>query len=140
MPFLIPFILGILAIIIVQWLLSRNDQGRSWARWILGGGMFVSTLILSRLFGAQIFYVFLPFLQRWLMGKNAQQHRQSSAPTEGAMSKEEAALILGIEQSATEQEVKAAYKKMMVKLHPDQGGNDYLASKLNEAREVMLRG
>jgi len=54
------------------------------------------------------------------------------------MNRREAALILGIREGAAADKVKEAHKKVMVANHPDAGGSDYLASKVNEAKEVLL--
>ncbi|KAF7131966.1 hypothetical protein RHSIM_Rhsim09G0154100 [Rhododendron simsii] len=54
------------------------------------------------------------------------------------MTKREAALILGIRENATPNKVKEAHRRVMVANHPDAGGSHYLASKINEAKDVML--
>jgi DnaJ homolog subfamily C member 19 len=54
------------------------------------------------------------------------------------MSRKEAAEILSIKESAAEDEVKAAHRKLMILNHPDSGGSTYLSSKINEAKEVLL--
>ncbi|GMN51130.1 hypothetical protein TIFTF001_020280 [Ficus carica] len=54
------------------------------------------------------------------------------------MTRREAALILGIRENATPDKVKEAHRKVMVANHPDAGGSHYLASKINEAKDVML--
>nr|CAN77055.1 hypothetical protein VITISV_020698 [Vitis vinifera] len=54
------------------------------------------------------------------------------------MTKREAALILGIRENATADKVKEAHRRVMVANHPDAGGSHYLASKINEAKDVML--
>ncbi len=51
---------------------------------------------------------------------------------------EEAAAILGVSAGATADEIRAAHKKLIGQLHPDKGGTDYLAAKINDARRVML--
>ncbi len=56
-----------------------------------------------------------------------------------ALSLEEAAAVLGVPQSASEDEIKAAHKKLIGQLHPDRGGTDYLAAKINDARNLMLK-
>lgn len=54
------------------------------------------------------------------------------------MNRKEAGLILGVRESANAEKVKEAHKKVMVANHPDAGGSHYLASKINEAKDIML--
>ena len=60
-------------------------------------------------------------------------------PTSGDVSVEEAYAILGVKPGATADQIKEAHRRLMVKLHPDHGGSDYLATKINRARNVLLR-
>lgn len=53
------------------------------------------------------------------------------------MTRREAALILGVRETASAEKVKEAHKRVMVANHPDAGGSHYLASKINEAKDVM---
>jgi DnaJ domain len=60
-------------------------------------------------------------------------------PASGDVSVEEAYAILGVKPGATPDQIKEAHRRLMVKLHPDHGGSDYLATKINRARDVLLR-
>jgi len=59
-------------------------------------------------------------------------------PMGGDMTVEEAYAILGLAPGADAEAIKEAHRRLMVKLHPDHGGSDYLATKINRARDVLL--
>ncbi|WP_281413494.1 J domain-containing protein [Microvirga antarctica] len=59
-------------------------------------------------------------------------------PQPGAMSKEEAYQVLGLQPGASLDEIRESYRRLMKKLHPDQGGTAHLAARVNQAREVLL--
>mgnify|MGYP001447011695 FL=1 len=54
-------------------------------------------------------------------------------------SKDEAYKILGLDFDATKDDIISAHKELIRKNHPDKGGSDYLSSKINEARDILLK-
>jgi|UniRef100_A0ACD5TRU9 DnaJ family protein C protein 19 len=57
---------------------------------------------------------------------------------QATMTRREAGLILGIRENVKADKVKEAHKRVMVANHPDAGGSHYLASKINEAKDILL--
>ncbi|MDD9332070.1 MAG: DnaJ domain-containing protein [Wolbachia sp.] len=57
----------------------------------------------------------------------------------GNMSQEEALKILGLNPESSQTEINSTYHNLMKSIHPDKGGSSYLAQKLNEARDRLLK-
>jgi hypothetical protein len=59
-------------------------------------------------------------------------------PAASTMSRAEALSVLGLQEGANAEDIRAAHRKLILTNHPDKGGSDYLASKINEAKDVLL--
>ena len=64
---------------------------------------------------------------------------KAGARSGGGMTGDEAFEVLGLAKTASREEIAAAHRNLMKKLHPDHGGTSNLAARVNEAREVLMR-
>ena len=73
----------------------------------------------------------------WREAWNAGPRNGAGAPS-AAMSRAEALAVLGLKEGATADQIRAAHRRLMKEFHPDRGGSDYLAAKINQAKDVLL--
>jgi len=59
---------------------------------------------------------------------------------EDTMTRKEAALILGVRESSAAKRIKDAHRNLLILNHPDTGGSSFMAAKINEAKELLLKG
>jgi hypothetical protein len=73
------------------------------------------------------------------LGADWRQAQQ--APPRGPrtdMTRQEALAILGLQEGATDEEIRAAHRRLIVRMHPDAGGSAELAARINRAKDVLL--
>ena len=75
--------------------------------------------------------------QRYSRLVAADKQKKSIKPTD-SMDRHEALAVLGLSATADQESIKAAHKRIIGQIHPDQGGSDYLAAKANQARDILL--
>ena len=76
--------------------------------------------------------------RRWQGGAGPGPFQTPPRRAGGAMGRDEAYAVLGLKPGATEADIRAAYMRLMRMAHPDSGGSDWLASRINQARDVLL--
>lgn len=84
----------------------------------------------------------VPLVEAWLDRVEPAWREAEAAgtapPRTGPMTRAEALAVLGLTEDATEAEIRTAHRRLMMAAHPDQGGSDWLAARLNEARDILL--
>jgi DnaJ-like protein len=162
-----PLLIGVVLLLVLLWAAKRS-RGRGIldaAQQRLGGALaiLIAALLLVRgdwglgfglgLFGMYLLGQTLPWPLSSLAGyfdgaaAGRREHVQADADTGlgaqpaagGKMTEQEAYQVLGIERGASVTEISRAHRSLMKKLHPDQGGTTYLAARINEAKDVLLR-
>lgn len=114
--------------------------------WIaaLGGLSLALLLILAGRLSLAVSGLVLvgPLLYReWMAmrSRNGPRSAQGAPPrSRTAMTRAEAYEVLGLRPGASETEIREAHRRLMRGAHPDAGGSDWLASRVNQARDVLI--
>lgn len=145
---LIPLILLVIAVILAKRYLENAPPDLKKQRQLnlAIGALTIMLLILSLLHRMHwiapllsVVILAVRLLMQNLSKQAATQKESTSIATSATSITEEVALqILGLKKPYGENEVIEAHRNLIQKLHPDRGGNDYLASQINHARDKLL--
>jgi hypothetical protein len=91
----------------------------------------------------------VPLLEAWMDRRFGEAWRDAAAEAAGEeeeapraaggpLTRADALAILGLREGATREEIREAHRRLMRAAHPDRGGSDWLAARINEARDVLL--
>jgi len=109
--------------------------------WVLAA---LSVSVASVLRFMPVILRYAPQLQRlWVLWRNNQGgfsgKAQGKPVNKSTMTVDEAYKVLGVNASATRQEIIEAHRKLILKNHPDRGGSSYLAAQINQAKDILLK-
>jgi DnaJ-domain-containing protein 1 len=148
-------LLGALGLVVVLLLMGAYTRASPQA---LASGIRAAIILAAIVGGIALIatgrfgFIFLPlgalaavFLQdRWRKraggtgGTSGTGERERDHPRPGHMTRAEAFKVLGLNDGAGEDEILAAYRRLIMQNHPDKGGSTYLAAKINQAKDVLL--
>jgi hypothetical protein len=90
----------------------------------------------------------VPLLEAWMDRRFGEAWRDAAAEAAGEeegpraaggpLTRADAYAILGLKDGASREEIREAHRRLMRAAHPDRGGSDWLAARINEARDVLL--
>jgi hypothetical protein len=149
---MIPLLLGAILLAGLMWALGMFSRAqvttlKQLGVWVLAiGGLLLSVLLVFRspVSAVGVLVMLGPLVWSWLgvsrkgPAGGTGNAGQRPSPRAGPMTRAEAYEVLGLKPGATEEEIRAAHRRLMQAAHPDHGGSDWLAARVNLARDVLL--
>jgi DnaJ-domain-containing protein 1 len=121
--------------------LGRQSEGRRRGQWRVAATLFSAVMLAGGVLlaarGAWLPAAGLIGAALWLTV--ASRHRAIATRRTEALSDSEARSTLGVPLDASPEAINAAWRRLMGRAHPDQGGTEGLAARLNAARDRLLK-
>jgi hypothetical protein len=148
---MIEIVIGIVLLVValgtIKWLISTEPARLLRVGWIVAGGLLALLAVFLFMrekiyFAIPVMLVALGLIRGWLPPARVGGGRAKGGGrvTRGSsMTASEAYEILGLEPGASPDEIKAAHRRLVAKIHPDHGGSDYLTTKINQAKDCLLK-
>jgi hypothetical protein len=152
-----PLIVGLVLLVVLLLLAAAYTRARpkDLVKGIrFSGGVLLGLATVALAVMGRFFWAFLAAAGAWTLltgtmppwlspprnpGEAGGGSREMPPSRKGTMSRSEALHVLGLEAGATEEQIRAAHRRLIMQIHPDKGGSTYLAAKINEAKDVLLR-
>jgi DnaJ family protein C protein 19 len=143
---MIVLLLGVATLLVLMGALGMFSRAqiatlKSLGVWIvaLGGLVMAAMLFLTGRGAIAIAALAMlgPLVWSWMRESGAAPKRPVAGST-GPMSRAEAYEVLGLKPGASAAEIRAAHLRLMRTAHPDTGGSDWLAARINQARDILL--
>ncbi|MBO6503216.1 MAG: DnaJ domain-containing protein [Kordiimonadaceae bacterium] len=144
---------GLLFLLLNWWANAEIKSAKRSLTWAIVGVCLVLGLILIATgkallaavpAGFALFRMAGPALAKLALGRlmsgklGGKTGKKSSESSQAQMTRAEALEVLGLEDGASKSEINEAYRRLMGQVHPDKGGSDWMAAKLNAARKTLL--
>jgi hypothetical protein len=138
MPYIILLVGLILAVsgLYRFFLKAEPRQIKALFQAIAAAGIGIAALFLALTGRLPIAVAILTAL--WPIGLSYYRNRRLGSDSSTPLNEKEAYEVLGLEQGATHAEIHEAHIRLMKKVHPDQSGSDWLAKKINAARDLLM--
>ena len=144
---MIALLLGIATLLVLMGALGMFSRAqiaslKAMGVWIAAiGGLLLAALLFLTGRGATAIAALSmlgPLVWSWV-GQARVGGAAGAAPrATGPMDRAEAYEVLGLKPGASEVEIRAAHRRLMAGAHPDRGGSDWLAARINQARDILL--
>jgi len=143
---LIPIILVVLAIVLARRYINKGPSEERNSRQTNIILLAIVILLLAITFVRHVLWLgalvsgIIVVTRKLMMFLSTPSSAKNSSDTNATNSEEEEAIkVLGLQKPYTREDVIEAHRKLMQKFHPDRGGNDYLAARINDAKEILLK-